>query len=117
MRVVDDHRLLVAGVHLAVEPQQVHRVELVERRRPGGVHHRDEPLGAVVTPGPGDDAARLVGVVPPGVRDDRVDEVLADDEHGSRLGGLVSLARPTPLAGQDVDQEPLQVGEERRTTW
>ena len=30
----------------------------------------------------------------------------------SRLGGRVGLTRPAPVAGQDVDQEPLQVGEE-----
>ena len=52
--------------------EQVAGVELVERRRPRRVEHRDEPLGPVGAVGPGDDAARLVRVVPAGVRDDRV---------------------------------------------
>ncbi len=32
MRVIDHHRLLVARIHVAIEPKQIHRVELVERR-------------------------------------------------------------------------------------
>ena len=42
VRVVDDDRLLVVGVHLLVQLQQVGRVELVERRRARRVEHRDE---------------------------------------------------------------------------
>ena len=52
VRVVDDHRLLVVGVHLACTAQQVGGVELVERGRAGGVEHRDEALGRSLPSGP-----------------------------------------------------------------
>ena len=85
VRVVDDHRLLVAVVHLAVELQQVGRVELVERGRPRGVEHREEPLRAVAALGPGDDAASLVRMVLPGVGHDGVVGRAVDAQHGCRV--------------------------------
>jgi hypothetical protein len=80
--VVDHHRLLAAVVHVPVEAQQVGRVELVERRRPRGVEHRDEPLGTVAALGAGDDAAGLVRVVRPGVGHDGVVGRAVDAQHG-----------------------------------
>src|SRR4051794_28832479 len=85
MRVVDDDDLLVAVVDVAVEPEQVLAVELEECRRPGRVEHRDEPLRPVAAGRPGDDPACLVGMVAARVRDDLVDEVLADPKHPPSL--------------------------------
>ena len=78
---VDDHRLLVPVVHLAVELQQVAGVELVERRRPRRVEHRDEALGPVAALGTGDDATGLVRVVFPGVGHDGVVGRAVDAQH------------------------------------
>src|SRR4051794_5510974 len=86
MRVVDDDDLLVALVDVAVEPEQVLAVELEERRRAGRVEHRDEALRSVAARRSGDDAARLVRVVAARMRDDLIDEVLADPKHPPSLG-------------------------------
>ena len=103
MRVVDDHRLLVAVVHLPVQPQQVAGVELVERGRPGGVEHRDEPLGAVAALGAGDDAAGLVRVVLPGVRHDGVVGRAVDAQHGASLGAAPATAARTAPTGDPAN--------------
>ena len=87
VRVVDHHGHLVAGVHVPVEPQQVAGVELVEGRRAGGVQHRDEALRAVGAVRPGDHPARLVRVVPAGVRDDLLDEIGSDHQHVPSVRG------------------------------
>ena len=84
VRVVDDHRLLVAVVHLAVELEQVAGVELVERGRAGRVQHRDEALGAAGARRARDDTARLVGVVGAGVRHDLVVQGLGDGQHAGK---------------------------------
>src|SRR4051794_15649448 len=86
MRVVDDDDLLVTLVDIAVEPEQVLAVELEERRRAGRVQHRNEALGPVAAGRARDDATRLVRVVSSGVRDDLVDQVLADPKHPTSLG-------------------------------
>jgi hypothetical protein len=79
--VVDDDGFLVARPHVLVERQHLGGVELVERRAPGRVDHLDQALGPVAALGPGDDAARLVGVVLLGVRDDAVVRRLVDGQH------------------------------------
>src|SRR6478752_1225587 len=99
VRVVDDHRLLVALVHLLVELEQVRGVELVERRRPGRVDHLDQPLRAVTALGAGHDAARLVGVVTLGVGDDAVVRRAVDGQHRSRVGPAVCSAGNRPAPG------------------
>src|SRR5690606_28225246 len=85
VRVVDHHGHLAPGLHVAVEPQQVAGVELVERGRTRGVEHRDEPLRPVRSLGAGDDTARLVGMVPAGVGDDLVHEIASDHQHTPSL--------------------------------
>jgi hypothetical protein len=91
--VVDDHRLLVAGVHVLVEREQLAGVELVEGGAARGVDHRDEALGAVAALRARHHAARLVGMVPFGVRHDGVVRLLGDGQHASRVGRAVDAAR------------------------
>ena len=90
--VVDHDRLLAAVVHLTVEPEQVHGVELVERRRARRVDHRHESLRPVGPLRSGHHPARLVRVVTSGVRDDRIVDVPLDAQHAARLA-VVSRRR------------------------
>ena len=62
-------------------PELLLRVEPEEGRRTLGVDHGDEALRAVGAGRARDDAARLVRVVRPRVRDDLVVIGLVDDEH------------------------------------
>ena len=112
VRVVDDHRLLVAVVHVAVELQQVGGVELVERGRAGRVQHRDEPLGAAAARRARDHAARLVGVVGARVLDDLVVQGLGDGQHGARISRRARAYRASGTRGADRRAGPsvLRVG-------
>ena len=92
----DDDRLLVGGVHLPPHLQLLQRVEAVEGRRTLGVGHLHEPFGPVGPAGAGDDPARLVRVVPPGMLDHRVDQVAADRQHDRH--GTCRPPRLTPAA-------------------
>src|SRR5579872_4236075 len=78
---VDHNRLFVAVVHVAPHAELLGRVEAVERRRPLGVLHRDEPLRPVAASRAGDDAARLIGVVLAGMPHDRIVEIPGDGQH------------------------------------
>src|SRR5262249_28079256 len=98
VRVVDDDGLLTVVVHLAVELQQVRRVELVEGRRASGIQHRDEAHRSVTSLWPRDDTAGFVGMVTPCVRDDGVVHVLTDPQHRSRVeAGRTTTVRDTHL--------------------
>src|SRR5437764_12744075 len=99
VRVVDDDRFLVAVVHLRPHPQLLGRVEPVERRGPLRVVQRYVPDRLVRTDRARDDPARLVGVVPAGVRDDRVDDVTPDGQHGSQAYPATTRPRGPPVAG------------------
>src|SRR5215471_16736435 len=83
MRVVDDDGFLVPVVHLPPHPQLLARVEPEERHRPVDVVHRYPPDRAVRARRTRDDPARLVRVVPAGMRDDLVEDLATDGQHGS----------------------------------
>ena len=85
VRVVDDDGHLVGVVHRPPHLELLAGVEPVERRRPLGVDHLDEPLGAVGALRSGDDPARLVGMV--GAR---------MGDHGVDRGRRESPARSVP---------------------
>ena len=98
VRVVDDDRLLVGGVHLAVQPQLLRRIEAVERRRPLGVRPSGSNRVGPVGPGrAGDDAAGLVGVVRAGVGDDRRRRGRRGCQHAAQPTGCSAGTR-TPAA-------------------
>src|SRR5689334_3107452 len=99
VRVVDDDGFLVVIVHLAPDPELLGRVEAVEGRGPFGVHHGDEPLGAVAPGRAGDDAAGLVRVVGTGMGHDLVVQRTRDGQHDQRayegVGGIAGGGAPS----------------------
>src|SRR5215467_11882897 len=92
--VVDDHRLLVAIVHLPPHPQLLKGVEPVERRGPLGVEHGDEPFRPIAPGRARDHPARLVRMIGTGMSHDLLVEHRTDRQHEGE--GRACPGRPDP---------------------
>src|SRR5262252_6184590 len=110
VRVVDDHRLLVAVVHLPPDPQLLQRVESVERRGPLGVEHGDEPLRPVTPGRAGDHPARLVRMVGTGVSHDLLVELRTDRQHGRERRARPGRRGPAGLGAVTAARGPGSPG-------